>query len=167
MFLNIIKRHLSRRPTQNSRGRDYPHFTPEINLEAYCLMPNHFHLMFYQIEAGALPGLMQTMITPYVRYCNKKYMRYGPLFQGVYKASLIFTESYFQHISRYIHLNPMNYQRYRWSSYLDYIGRRETDWLIHERITEVFNSPSEYQEFVRDYEAHKAILDQIKHELAD
>ena len=58
-------------------------------------------------------------------YYNRKYKSKGHVFQSSYRASHIDREAYLAHITRYIHLNPRSYRRYRWSSYGQYIGEKE------------------------------------------
>ena len=61
-------------------------FHKQIELVAYCLMPNHFHFLLKQFEKNTLKSFMTSILTRYVMYFNKKYDRVGGLFQGVYKA---------------------------------------------------------------------------------
>lgn len=167
VFLNLLKRHLSKKPIKDNKGREYPWFAKQISLEAFCLMPNHLHLLLYQTDQTGLTQLMQSIMPAYVRYFNKKYHRYGPLFQGIYKASMIYTDSYLDHISRYIHLNPKNYKTYKWSSLPYYTSNKKAEWLEPGRIRGMFKTNREYEEFMADYAEYKEILDEIKHELAD
>lgn len=78
----------------------------ELELLAYCLMPNHFHLLMFQKTLTGMTRLLRSLLTNYAMYFNRKYHRIGYLFQGNYKAVLILEEPYLLHISRYIHLNP-------------------------------------------------------------
>jgi REP element-mobilizing transposase RayT len=77
-------------------GRDYLRFLaqlrqcldrePSITILAYCLMPNHFHLLLKQSESQAVGHFMQRLSIAYTMYFNIKRRRVGPLFQGKYKA---------------------------------------------------------------------------------
>lgn len=100
-------------------------------------------------------------------YFNKKYKRVGPLFQGRFRASLITSDSYLQHISRYIHLNPSTYKNWPYSSLPYYLGLQTAEWCQPDRILDLFRDRQEYENFVADHEAHKKQLDDIKHELAN
>jgi len=75
-------------------------------------------------------------------YFNRKYKRVGPLYQGVYKAVLIKTESQLLHLSRYIHQQAISLQgealRIQPSSNLEYIGKRKTAWIHQEEILRYF-----------------------------
>jgi putative transposase len=107
-------------------------------------MENHFHL-FLQTPLGNLSRIMHFINTAYTAYFNKMHERNGHLFQGRYKAILVDADEYAQELSRYIHLNPVRAkiiqlpEQYRWSSYREYIGLRETPvWLHPEFILSYF-----------------------------
>ncbi len=55
----------------------------QIDLLAYCLMPNHFHFFISQSTERAIAEFMQSLILKYVLYFNKKYKRVGSLFQSI------------------------------------------------------------------------------------
>lgn len=122
--------------------------------------------MFYQNEKGVLKDYMQSIANSYIRYFNTKYERRGPLFESRYKSSLIETQPYLEHITRYIHLNPKDWQTYKYSSLPYYLNEESPEWFKPEKILELFDGES-YLEFMKDYEDHKAMLDEIKYELAD
>jgi REP element-mobilizing transposase RayT len=110
-----------------------------INILAYCLMPNHYHLLITQNGESSAALFLQRLNLAYSMYFNKRYERVGPLFQGRFKAKLVKTDEYLLHLSRYIHLNPAEVQikkknlaDYKWSSYPAYMGLREND-----RITDI------------------------------
>lgn len=147
------------------------HYPDEIELLAYCLMPNHFHLFVYQHTAHAIRDLMRSIMGGYVQYFNKRHKRIGPLFQGRYKASIITEEKYLWHVSRYIHLNPMDigqdFHAYNYSSLAYYMGFKNSKWVKPKRILELHNnSQTNYQKFLLDYEDYHQTLNEIKKELA-
>ncbi|NCT55766.1 hypothetical protein GW755_02855 [bacterium] len=78
-----------------------------VKLHAYCLMPNHFHLLVQNVEIEGVQLLMRRVLTAYVRVFNKKYEREGPLIQGSYRCVPIHSEPQLIHTSRYVHLNPL------------------------------------------------------------
>ena len=165
-FLNLLKRYLHNKSTNDSSGRPYDNLHGKIELTCYCLMPNHFHMLLYQINEHAMPRLMRGVMTSYSRYFNKKYDLSGALFETTYKASIISLDQYLMHISRYIHINPKDWQTYKYSSLPYYLGQYPPVWIQPKRIIELFPSPNEYEEFIADYEEYKDMLDEIKHELA-
>lgn len=166
-FLNLFKRYLSKEQQKSPMGISYPHLYDKLELLCFCLMPNHFHLLLYQRDAGSMPAFMRGVMTSYSRYFNQKYHRSGALFETSYKASRISNESYFQHISRYIHLNRKNWEHSPYSSIDFYTGRRQAEWLRPGRILNSFSSAEDYRQFLSDYEENKQILDELKHELAN
>ncbi len=107
-----------------------------VDLICFCLMPNHFHLLFKQNQDGGITNFMANLSNSYTRYFNTKDQRVGPLFQGEFKAVLIDDDEYLIHLSRYIHLNPLvghlvkNLTAYKWSSYPEYIGLTKTNYCV-------------------------------------
>lgn len=166
VFLNLLKRHLSAEPVKDKQGREYPWYGNDIQLLAFCLMPNHYHLLVFQQEEDAMTKLMRSICTAYTMYFNKKYKRVGHLFQDRFKASMILDDAYLQHISRYIHLNPDNYKEWQFSSLPYYLGQKEADWLRPKLIIELFEGES-YSAFLSDYVGHRKMLKNIAYELAD
>ena len=165
VFLNILKRYIDKAPVKDKKGREYEWLHKKMELVAFCLMPNHFHLLIYQKEPRAMTRFISGICTSYTGYFNKKYKRVGPLFQHRFKAALITRDEYLQHISRYIHLNPRGYEKYEWSSLAYYLGNKRAVWLKPDRILEIF-APNEYQSFVKDYEDYKRTLDDVRAQLA-
>ena len=166
IFLSLFRRYLSDEAIKDSAGMPYAKLGEDIELLCYCLMPNHFHLLVYQVNEHAMQRLMRGVMTAYSRYFNKKYDRSGGLFESRYKASLVSTDLYLMHISRYIHLNPKDWQNYPYSSLEGYLYGHNKDWLREGRIIELFASRKAYGEFVADYESIKESLSLIKHSLA-
>ena len=131
----------------------------EIDLLAFCLMPNHFHLLVYQKQKDSITKLLRQICTAYVIYFNKKFERVGPLFQSKFKAVVVDSDEYLLHLSRYIHLNPTGrgapLDEFEWSSYLYYLGKRQSNWLKTNKIVEYFNKSKtgfSYKSFVEDYQ---------------
>ncbi|OGM27951.1 hypothetical protein A2962_03460 [Candidatus Woesebacteria bacterium RIFCSPLOWO2_01_FULL_39_61] len=139
----------------------------KIELIAYCLMSNHFHLLIKQVEKGSMETLMRSLLTRYSMYFNKKYKRVGTLFQGTYKASLIDNDRYLLHLTRYIHLNPIETTSdvSRWySSYANYLGIKKSNWLNPKLILSFFERAkipelkrvNSYEKFVEDFKKDSA-----------
>jgi len=171
-FLNLFKRHLSREQLKDRFGREFADLHEVVELLAFCLMPNHFHLLIYNLEERGIADLMQRTMTAYSMYFNKRHQRIGSLFQGTYKASLIQNDSYLYHISRYIHLNPQDidqdYTQYSFSSYPYYVGKKVAKWLKPERILRLHeDNRISYASFVADYEAMRKELQSLKLHMAD
>ena len=115
------------------KGRYSRKLLPEgaFNLFAYCLMPNHFHLLIKQDTEIPVSKLITKVCTSYAKYFNKKYERVGQVFQDQFKAIKVEKDSYLLWLSAYIHQNPRvaglvnNLENWEWGSYLDYIGLRQ------------------------------------------
>ncbi|HLB66191.1 MAG TPA: transposase [Candidatus Saccharimonadales bacterium] len=167
VFLSMLKRHLSKKHQWDKQGREYPNYHEGITLLAFCLMPNHFHLLVYQKEDRfVITKLMRSVCTAYTMYFNRKYKRVGHLFQERFKASLIQEDVYLQHISRYIHLNPDNYQQWQYSSLQYYLGEKSSSWLDPNPILSLFKGEN-YLRFMEDYRDHRQMLKDLKSQLAD
>lgn len=95
-------------------------------LLAYCLLPNHFHLLL-RPNKYLMSNVMQVLLTAYTMYFHKRYNRVGHIFQGRYKSIAVEKETYLLELIRYIHLNPVragiveSIEQYPWSSYLKYL----------------------------------------------
>jgi len=137
-----------------------------VDILIFCLMPNHFHLLLRQKRENGIIKFMQKLGTGYTMYFNQKYERVGTLFQGRFRAVLVAQEPHFVHLPYYIHLNPLDlieprwregkiedYQRvieflesYRWSSFLDYIGKKNFPSLTQRKfLLNLFKGEKEYK----------------------
>ena len=80
---------------------------PVIEIGAWCLMPNHFHLVIREIQEGGISSFMHAFGAGYATYFNNRYERSGSLFEGRFKAHHIEKDVHFQHLFSYVHLNPV------------------------------------------------------------
>lgn len=177
VFLHLLKYYLSpsdrELPHPLTRLPNYPLIRPrplanlgnQVNLLAFCLMPNHFHLLIRQQTRDGMSKLLRRISTTYSMYFNKRYKRVGHLFQGVYKAVLVDKDEYILHLSRYIHQNPskltgFNLASYPYSSYAYYLGIKKASWIKPEFILSYFSTRQQdfplenfasYKEFVEKY----------------
>lgn len=147
-------------------------------LHAFCLMTNHIHLLLETEDVS--PGLiMQSLLSQYALYFNKKYQRVGHLFQDRYMAVLVKSDRYFLATNRYIHLNPVKAflaegpADYEHSSYRVYLSGKENSLVTKEKTLEYFqdSSVSQFREFVEqltpDEELEDQIISDIKEELTE
>ncbi len=124
-----------------------------IDVGAYCLMQNHFHVLIKSKKEGGVSKFMQKLTTAYVMYYNEKYKHSGGLFEGKFKSQHLGNDRYLKYIFSYIHLNPikiiepkwkeggiknklkvLNYlKEYKYSSYLDYKEANRQQALIINR----------------------------------
>jgi REP element-mobilizing transposase RayT len=101
-----------------------------IALLAYCLMPNHYHLLGL-LQRDDLSSCMQAMMLAYTKTINHKYQRVGALFQGRFKAIRVGAQAHLDLLADYIHLNPVDAgfvhraEEWPYSSYLDLVGLRK------------------------------------------
>lgn len=149
-------------------------FNGKVDLLAYCLMPNHYHLLIRQSEGTDVIFFTKSLMTRYTSYFNKRHIRIGPLFQGRYKAVLVETEAQLLHLTRYIHRNPLETSEDRGqertvlsngfkptkertvlcqpSSYSVYLGKVEQTWVKPDLILKNFSKFGfdSYQTFVEN-----------------
>jgi len=94
---------------------------------AYCLMPNHYHLLL-EITDKNLSSGMRMLNGIYSQRFNKNHMRVGHLLQGRFKSIIVDKESYQLELCRYIVLNPVRAgiastpEDWKWSSYRPMLG---------------------------------------------
>ena len=81
-----------------------------VNIVAYCLNPNHFHLILEQLIDGGISEFMRRLSGGYTWYFNNKYKRSGVLFQGRFKAVHVDSNEYLLHVSAYVNLNDRAHQ---------------------------------------------------------
>ncbi|MCL4360234.1 transposase [Patescibacteria group bacterium] len=144
---------------------------PGVDILAYCLMPNHFHLIVRQNVDHGIITAISTIANGYAKYFNKKQDRVGPLYQGPFKAVPIETDEQLLHVSRYIHLNPVSsgiideadLWTYRWSSLPAYGGTPPVPWLETRTVLSHFSDKHPYRDFVSDQIALAKQLEKIKH----
>jgi putative transposase len=139
----------------------------KVEIYAYCLMDNHYHLLLSTPSAG-LSRAMRHLDGIYTQKFNRVHHRDGPLFRGRYKAILIDAEEYFLSVVRYIHQNPLkaslvtDLDRYRWSSHWGYLNKKQCpDWLNTGSVFARFGGLKEYRKFM-DSEIEEKIEDFYK-----
>ncbi len=137
------------------------------NIGAWCLMPNHFHLLLNEKIDGGISKFMAKVLTGYTMYFNKRYERKGRLFERTFQARHADTDEHLKYLLSYIHLNPVKLidsnwkkngiadltktkdylDKYNYSSYLDYIGhdREEGKILNREAFPEYFKTDLDFR----------------------
>ena len=90
--------------------------TFSVNLIAYVLMPNHFHLLL-QTPLENLSEFMRHFSVTYTVRFNRRHNRTGHVFQGRFKSLLVQEDEYLLPLSRYIHLNPIRTSRFKSSDF--------------------------------------------------
>jgi putative transposase len=143
---------------------------PLVAIGAYCLMPNHFHLLIKEIRPGGASLFMKKLLTAYAMYANKRHDRSGVLFQGRFRSEHVGTDNYFKYLYSYIHLNPLKIldpkwkekgpsfssrsaeeylQRYPFSSYAQYLGKVLPEDAILDRAAfpDYFSEQGSFKKF--------------------
>lgn len=144
-----------------------------VHIGAYCLMPNHFHILLTPAVEGGIQKFMLKLSTAYSMYFNKKYERTGGLFQGRFKSEHANSDEYLKYLFSYIHLNPIKLiqsdwkdtgikdalgalrylEAYAYSSFADYNrneyrsaqGRNELQILNTTVFPEYFRTPEDFR----------------------
>lgn len=129
-----------------------------VKILAYCLMPNHFHLLVQQLVDGGITAFVSNLANSYTRYFNTRHERVGALFQGAFKAKLIEADEYLLQMSKYIHRNPYSLwqwkdKMYPYSSYRYYLSLEKHPFCDPSSILSYFsgtNPKLNYKSFVEE-----------------
>ena len=159
----------------NHRLRDFYKPASErkclVNIHAFCLMPNHYHLLVSEVEEGGISLFMRKLNMGYAKYFNEKYERSGVLWQGTFRKILIRRDAHFLYIPFYIHLNPLDFsarewrmgrvknvgraleylEEYRWSSFRDYMNIRSFPSLLNTSLLkDALGSPQRQTKIIKE-----------------
>ena len=143
-----------------------------VSILAYCIMPNHFHLLLKQEVDGGISTYMQRLTLSFVHYYNVKNNQKGHLFESGFKSVLIESENQLLHVSRYIHLNPTSAKliddplKYKYSSLQYYVYGGERLPLLFDSIVKT-GTREHYRQFVYDNIEYQQTLQYIKNQLID
>jgi len=150
---------------------------PLVCILAYCIMPNHFHLLVEEIQEGGITKFMQKFDHGYAKYFNNKYDRVGHLWQDKFKNIPIDDERYLLYLLVYINvLNPVELiepnwkergiknikkvlefaEKYQWSTHQEYLGKRGSLIIDKGILGKILPTPKEYLDLV------KAVLEEKK-----
>ena len=139
-------------------------------------MPNHIHLLVKQIQDEGITKFMRKFGTGYANYFNQKYNRKGYLFQGRFQTVYIKTDDQLKTVFAYIHTNPISLmepkwkevgvknpekvikflENYKWSSYLDYIGKKNFPSMTErDFVLKVMDKEEGCRDFVENWIKYK------------
>lgn len=166
-------------------ARNYPYFlrllrrhiSPIADLLAYCLLPNHFHLLVRIKEWETLPGEIQNgnlklhhpfahCFNAYSKSINNAYSRSGKLLEESFKRKLVDSEEYLIRLLFYIHANPQkhglvkDFREYAYSSYPHMISQHGT-WLDKETVIHLFGS---IEGFMKYHASYHSFIDEMEEE---
>ncbi len=149
-WYHVMNRGLARQPVFQDRCSyeifletlSEAHQRYELEIHAYCLMTNHYHLLVRTPRAN-LGRAMRHVNGIYTQRFNRSRRRDGPLFRGRYKAIVVDADEYLLAVGRYIHRNPVDGRRplvecpadYPWSSYRAYLGQAAAPGWLHRAET--------------------------------
>lgn len=143
-FLRLLPEHLTRHC---------------VTLYAYCLMPNHLHLL---VRVGTVPlgNFMQTLLLGYSKWWNAVHRQTGHLFQSRYHQVMCDRDEYLMELVRYIHLNPLrarltqHFEGWAWSSLSAYVDREvswiKTAWILEHWGPDLTEAVHQFKKFLMD-----------------
>ncbi|MBI2405224.1 transposase [Candidatus Gottesmanbacteria bacterium] len=142
-----------------------------VALLAYCLMPNHFHLVVKQQGDQGISTFLANISNSYTKYFNTKHKRVGSLLQGPFKAVHMESDEQFLHVVRYVHLNPVTsfiirleeLDDYPWSSHPEYLGAVTEGICERSLVEHEFPTRKTYTQFMYDQAAYTKTLASIGH----
>ena len=147
-----------------------------VNIFSFDFMPNHPHLLLLQIREGGITKFMRKFGSGYGGYFNRKYHRKGHVFQNKFLAVHVKNEDQLKNVFVYIHTNPISLvepnwkeegirnpeevikflENYKWSSYQDYIGKRNFPSVTdRDFIWKIMGGEKGCQEFVEYWIKYK------------
>lgn len=172
VFLGFLEEYLSARKDAESvkkefsvNGRTFrgvPHqpknYLGKVELLAYNLQPDHFHLLLHQKTRKSLQGFIRSLCTRYSMYFNKKYKHTGTLFEGPYKSVQI-EDKTLPLLTHYLHKNG------DYSTFPEYSKLKNTSWVRTKIVLSIKNGNDnfqDYQGFIKKFEPNKEEIDQLK-----
>ncbi len=190
----VMRERINRREKKNYIGDTYVILKEGervllVEILAFCLMPNHFHLVLRQLTDGGISLFMKKLGDAYVGYFNKKHERerMGSLFQGTFKAVLIKTNDQFMNVICYVFTNPIELiektwketgvkypkkairylESYQWYSYLDCIGKKNFPSVTQrDFLFKVFRGSNNIKKFVEKWILYKSELNKSLREIS-
>ncbi|MBX4192457.1 transposase [Candidatus Parcubacteria bacterium] len=168
-------RRLLETPDVRLRKSNKIELSPLVDIHAWCVMKNHYHLLVSEKEIGSLTKFLRKLNIGYAKYFNERYRRSGTLFQGRTKRIHIHNDKQLLHIINYIHLNPLDYltgaenwrqykikntsdalkhiESYPWSSYSDYSGTKNFGFTNTSFYKDIYkNYPNALKKYLSDIE---------------
>jgi len=132
--------------------------TMGANVHAYCLMPNHYHLLLQQTGETPLYQILQRIMTSYAQHFNARHNQYGKLFASKLNGKIVNRDDYLYNLIMYIHLNPVSAkivkrpEDYTYSDYNIWIGERVSDRPWDDQLrTYFFRNAQGYYQTVNEY----------------
>ena len=136
-----------------------------VDIVAYCIMPNHFHLILKEEISFGIKTFMSDIQNSYSKFFNLRHARKGPLWEGRFKNVACESDEQLLHLTRYVHLNPVtanlvdNPEDWPASSYQEYI-QTVPSICRFERLISM--RPKTYEKFVKNRIEDQKTLARIK-----
>ncbi|HOL36027.1 MAG TPA: transposase [bacterium] len=139
-----------------------------VDIIAYCIMPNHFHIILKQVSDGGVAKFMAKITHSYAKFFNRRKKKIGPVWAGRYRCSKIETKNEFLCISRHLHMEPVfvglvkTPGQWQYSSFNEYINRKTGDKMkICTFDGYIDINSKEYAKFVKDKDNYTKTFDTI------
>lgn len=135
-------------------GRMYKYLLPKSKIIAFCLMPNHFHLLLQVESIDFTKQSLQRFFLSYAKSINQENDRVGPLFQGRFQANHVDDEEYLLDCMKYIHINPVKAglvkmpELWPYSSYREYLYQNSQSRINTSIIMDYFEDLIDFKDFV-------------------
>ena len=137
-----------------------------VEVVAYCLLPNHYHLMLYQKSDKPISDWLRDLFNGYVQRFNRKYDRSGTIFERTAKPKIITSDKYLVDVIHYIHSNPFkhgfvdNSEEWEFSSLSEYLC--EENMLVNNKmLKDYFTAEYKYQTSFHEYLERKKYKDEL------
>ena len=140
-----------------------------VDIYAYCVMPDHYHLLFEVLEPDYITHFISKVQNSYTRFYNLQNRRKGPLWQSHFRIIQVDSDEQLLHVSRYIHLKPttgklvVKPEDWPYSSYFSYVNSN----ILKEKHALRVNSIQAYRAFVEGNIDYQKKLKEIKKILLD
>ena len=164
------------------RPASWPERQPLTRVLGWVLMPNHFHLILEEIREGGIAKFMQRLCGSMSANFNAKYEEKGSLFQGGYKGRTVHDDTYLRQLVPYVMVKNVfelypsglrgalrNFEKaytwalsYKYSSFPDYNGQKDSPVINKELLRELFPTPEDFKTFAKDYILGRAVDDEIQ-----
>ena len=128
-----------------------------IEIIAYCLMPNHYHFLLYQNSDKPISDWLKSLFSGYVQRINRKYDRSGTLFERSAIPKLVTNDKFLIELIHYIHANPLKHDfvinpgEWKYSSLSNYLNDAISKLTSQRVISDYFSNGYSYQDSFQEY----------------